>query len=190
MFCFCLPPFLSLLFLLVRNSLLSLHFKEWLFGPKEDRGRKFTSQRHRLSAGQFCVQCPNFLKHFERTKWGLGVDKTKKKGGVLQWFATYKTVVSNSLKNWDVAFVLGTIYVFNFFTGFAISLSVKLFWNFKKFWRLLHTYQNRYPILFVWFGSPSFYVGFLNDLSIPQNGHCNSSESWQQSGRSLATNGV
>ena len=52
---------------------------------------------------------------------------------VLQRFATYKTVVSNSVKNWDVAFVLGTIYVFNFFTGFAISLSVKLFWNFKDF---------------------------------------------------------
>ena len=41
-------------------------------GAEEDGGRKSTSQRHRLSAGQFCFQCTGSFLYFERNRWGLG----------------------------------------------------------------------------------------------------------------------
>lgn len=34
-----------------------------------------------------------------------------------------------------------------------MNISIKLFWNFETFWKLLHANYNDYPILFVWFGN-------------------------------------
>ena len=64
--------FLSLFFLSEEKLLPKVCiFKERILGPREDGCRKSTLQRHILSAGPFCFQYLEFLKHFEMKRRGL-----------------------------------------------------------------------------------------------------------------------
>ena len=49
------------------SSPQSLHFKE-LLGSRKDKFGKSASQKHKLSAGQFCFLCLDLFKHYEKNK--------------------------------------------------------------------------------------------------------------------------